>query len=192
MQSNPKPSVARQPTTFKTPDTSKMMPQPSINSAQKSSFKRTPPMCQCGKRSKFCTVQSPGPNQGRSFYACSRGRYAQDKCKFFLWENQGQSPKLDGKAAATATKATPRLKDISNVSPAKRISCSSRVTTTTTTTPPNAFQTINKSSSSMSHFKTSNTPPAPPSQRSGQKQYFGNVQLFRPQNLTDLGQSYLQ
>ena len=50
--------------------------------------KVTPPLCNCGKRTKRRTVSNPGPNEGKSFYACPNGK-ASDKnrgCGFFKWE----------------------------------------------------------------------------------------------------------
>ena len=66
-----------------------------------SSMKRTPPMCECGRRSNRKTVQTPGPNVGRVFFACPLGRKGTGKksgCGFFKWEEQmrttGSSPNL--------------------------------------------------------------------------------------------------
>lgn len=50
--------------------------------------KVTPPLCECGKRTKRRTVSNPGPNEGKTFYACPNGK-ASDKshgCGFFKWE----------------------------------------------------------------------------------------------------------
>lgn len=50
--------------------------------------KVTPPLCECGKRAKRRTVSNPGPNEGKTFYACPNGK-ASDKsrgCGFFKWE----------------------------------------------------------------------------------------------------------
>ncbi len=50
--------------------------------------KVTPPLCNCGKRTKRRTVSNPGINEGRTFYACPNGK-ASDKsrgCGFFKWE----------------------------------------------------------------------------------------------------------
>ena len=54
--------------------------------------RKTPPLCTCGRRSKFQIVSKPGPNLGRSFYACPKG--AREGCSFFKWESLdlGQSP----------------------------------------------------------------------------------------------------
>ncbi len=63
-----------------------------------SSFRRTPPMCNCGKRARLLTAQKPGPNQGRSFFSChdgggrSSGPPAKG-CKFFQWEDAGSKKK---------------------------------------------------------------------------------------------------
>ena len=58
----------------------------------------TPPLCQCGRRTRRRCVVNPGPNQGRAFFTCSfnhggssLGSNASKKkceggCKFFRWE----------------------------------------------------------------------------------------------------------
>lgn len=54
-----------------------------------SSFKQTPPMCECGRRSTRKLVQTPGPNVGRFFFACPLGHRGHGKksgCGFFKWD----------------------------------------------------------------------------------------------------------
>ncbi|XP_052783983.1 ERI1 exoribonuclease 2-like isoform X2 [Mya arenaria] len=53
-----------------------------------SCMKITPPLCNCGRRSKRRMVQSPGQNMGRFFFSCSvrKGIGSTDGCKFFKWE----------------------------------------------------------------------------------------------------------
>ena len=46
--------------------------------------KLTPPLCNCGKRAKRKIVTSPGPNQGKPFFSCSKGRML--GCHYFKWE----------------------------------------------------------------------------------------------------------
>ena len=58
----------------------------------------TPPLCQCGRRTRRRSVVNPGPNQGRAFFTCSlnhgrSGRWssvsnkkARGGCNFFRWE----------------------------------------------------------------------------------------------------------
>lgn len=58
----------------------------------------TPPLCECGRRTRRRSVVNPGPNQGRAFFACSlnhgrRGlgssvgnKKSKDGCNFFRWE----------------------------------------------------------------------------------------------------------
>ena len=56
--------------------------------------KVTPPLCNCGKRAKRRAVSNPGPNEGKTFYACPNGK-ASDKtrgCGFFKWELKLTSP----------------------------------------------------------------------------------------------------
>ena len=56
-----------------------------------SSMKVTPPLCQCGRRSKRRMVQSPGQNMGRFFFSCTvkKSIASKDGCKFFKWETSG-------------------------------------------------------------------------------------------------------
>lgn len=44
----------------------------------------TPPLCDCGKRSKRKKVINPGPNTGRVFYLCPLQKA--NGCKYFKWE----------------------------------------------------------------------------------------------------------
>ena len=58
----------------------------------------TPPLCQCGRRTRRRCVVNPGPNQGRAFFTCSfnhgrsglgsnvRKMKSGGGCKFFRWE----------------------------------------------------------------------------------------------------------
>ena len=58
----------------------------------------TPPLCQCGRRTRRRSVVNPGPNQGRAFFTCSlsHGRLGHETnsadkkakrgCSFFRWE----------------------------------------------------------------------------------------------------------
>lgn len=58
----------------------------------------TPPLCQCGRRTRRRSVVNPGPNQGGAFFACSSSRgqlglgtnstdkKAKRGCSFFRWE----------------------------------------------------------------------------------------------------------
>ena len=46
--------------------------------------KVTPPLCNCGKRARRKLVTSPGPNEGKPFYVCPRGRGSD--CGYFRWE----------------------------------------------------------------------------------------------------------
>lgn len=66
-----------------TPNTT-VLPSPS------SSCKRTPPLCKCGCRSTRKIVSMPGPNQGRSFFTCSKrkslGMVKSTGCGFFRWD----------------------------------------------------------------------------------------------------------
>ena len=86
---------------FRTPSTSEWMKVKRLSSGSthtpssnlsgellSSGGKVTPPLCNCGKRTKRRTASNPGPNEGRTFYACPNGK-ASDKsrgCGFFKWE----------------------------------------------------------------------------------------------------------
>ncbi|KAK6170665.1 hypothetical protein SNE40_019000 [Patella caerulea] len=50
----------------------------------------TPPLCNCGRRSKRRMVQNPGPNIGRFFFACRLGSRDDPKvgCGMFQWEKK--------------------------------------------------------------------------------------------------------
>ena len=70
--------------------------------------RKTPPLCSCGRRSKRLVASKPGPNQGRSFFACSMGKSESNRrisgCGFFKWEDsdQGTNSKLSTTTAAAA------------------------------------------------------------------------------------------
>lgn len=53
------------------------------------SCKRTPPLCRCGRRAACKVANSPGPNQGRSFFTCPNQRRSlgmlSKGCNFFMW-----------------------------------------------------------------------------------------------------------
>ena len=79
-------------------------------------LKRTPPMCECGRRTVRKCVQSPGPNMGRVFFCCPLGRSPGHKgfgkvkhgCGFFRWEVEasaspvGFNPKMDFPGVSSA------------------------------------------------------------------------------------------
>lgn len=58
----------------------------------------TPPLCQCGRRTRRRSVVNPGPNQGRAFFTCSlnhgrsglgssvSNKKSKGGCTFFRWE----------------------------------------------------------------------------------------------------------
>lgn len=54
-----------------------------------SSCKRTPPLCRCGRRAACKVANSPGPNQGRSFFTCPNQRRSlgmvSKSCSYFMW-----------------------------------------------------------------------------------------------------------
>ena len=74
-----------------------LTPSPSYHHTDELSFLRagggkvTPPLCGCGRRTKRKTVSTPGPNEGRAFFSCPRGRGSGggSGCGYFKWEWQG-------------------------------------------------------------------------------------------------------
>ncbi|CAD5124542.1 DgyrCDS12820 [Dimorphilus gyrociliatus] len=81
--------TSNQSNEFKTPNSIVLN-----TSKNKSKMLKTPPMCQCGRRSKRKCVQTPGPNMGRNFYTCSYGRRSSgsgEGCSFFSWEGEDKS-----------------------------------------------------------------------------------------------------
>lgn len=65
------------------------------SSTNPSSMKGTPPLCNCGKRSKRRMVQTPGPNLGQFFFTCGSSYYnstdRKNACGFFKWETPVRS-----------------------------------------------------------------------------------------------------
>jgi DNA topoisomerase-3 len=43
------------------------------------------PNCHCGNPASLLTVRKAGPNEGKSFYACSKPQSDSAKCQFFSW-----------------------------------------------------------------------------------------------------------
>ncbi|VDO70829.1 unnamed protein product [Onchocerca flexuosa] len=42
--------------------------------------------CSCGQVAKRLIVKKEGPNHGRAFWTCPKGRDNPEKCKYFEWE----------------------------------------------------------------------------------------------------------
>eukprot|EP00914_Ancora_sagittata_P023206 GHVO01045955.1.p2 GENE.GHVO01045955.1~~GHVO01045955.1.p2 ORF type:complete len:129 (-),score=10.79 GHVO01045955.1:103-489(-) len=81
--------------------------------------KKTPPMCQCGRRAKRRMSQTPGPNMGRIFFSCPQRSYKSSDgkktgCRFFKWEEifttktneGGYSPHITDTSKLPATQTT--------------------------------------------------------------------------------------
>ena len=72
----------------------------------------TPPLCSCGRRSKRLVVSKPGPNQGRTFFACSLKKSEPSRinsgCGFFKWEatDLGQSPNFSSSKTFVSNSTT--------------------------------------------------------------------------------------
>ena len=90
------PSFAKPSDSFRTPSTTQWMKlkyslstSPSLSTCDTpqpfNGGKLTPPLCTCGKRAKRKLVTSPGPNQGKPFFSCPRGR--ESGCQYFRWES---------------------------------------------------------------------------------------------------------
>ena len=76
--------------------------------------KVTPPLCSCGKRTKRRNVSNPGPNEGRTFYACPNGK-ASDKsrgCGFFTWEKMLTSSCSPQRLAKSQSQASTALSNM--------------------------------------------------------------------------------
>jgi ERI1 exoribonuclease 2 len=64
-----------------------------VTPAGRSSFKLTPPMCKCGKRTREKTVYKEGPNKGKQFFSCTK----RNGCNYFMWRSDlvsSTSPQL--------------------------------------------------------------------------------------------------
>jgi len=70
-------------------------------------MKKTPPLCDCGCRSKRKLVQRPGPNLGRSFFCCGSSSMAKSSCKFFKWEINVTSPASSSSCNSFLKNVTP-------------------------------------------------------------------------------------
>ena len=68
---------------FKTPNSAEWI-RVKGSSSYRQNLKVTPPLCGCGKRSRRKVTSTPGPNQGQSFFACSKSRT--NGCGFFQWD----------------------------------------------------------------------------------------------------------
>ncbi|XP_072454034.1 ERI1 exoribonuclease 2 isoform X2 [Notamacropus eugenii] len=60
--------------------------------------KMTPPLCNCGRRSKRLIVSNNGPNHGKAFYSCPVGKYQKNRknCGYFKWEHTLQKERTNG------------------------------------------------------------------------------------------------
>ena len=89
------PSLSNSVGQFRTPSTAEWMkvkrPQQTPNFSPTDPVtpmnggKITPPLCNCGRRTKRKIVVSPGPNEGKPFYTCPLGR--RPGCGYFKWES---------------------------------------------------------------------------------------------------------
>ncbi|XP_027730433.1 ERI1 exoribonuclease 2-like isoform X2 [Vombatus ursinus] len=69
------------------------------------SGKMTPPLCNCGRRSKRLIVSNNGPNHGKAFYSCSVGKYQKNgkNCGYFKWEQTLQKERTSGMDCSLST-----------------------------------------------------------------------------------------
>ena len=88
----PSPSTDSSTGQFRTPSTAEWMkvkrthqPSPREPLTPINGGKITPPLCNCGRRTKRKVVVSPGPNEGKPFYSCPLGRGP--GCGYFKWES---------------------------------------------------------------------------------------------------------
>ena len=57
-----------------------------VNSPTRALVDGTPPLCECGRRSRKRQVYKIGPNTGRTFWSCCiKGRNTTAGCNFFSW-----------------------------------------------------------------------------------------------------------
>ncbi|XP_043833376.1 ERI1 exoribonuclease 2 [Dromiciops gliroides] len=69
------------------------------------SGKMTPPLCNCGRRSKRLIVSNNGPNHGKAFYSCPVGKYQKNRksCGYFKWEQTLQKERTNGMDCSLST-----------------------------------------------------------------------------------------
>ena len=70
---------------FKTPNSREWMKLKTSMNKTNTCDKITPPLCICGKRTRLKSVSTPGPNEGRGFFSCTKSRHS--GCGYFLWES---------------------------------------------------------------------------------------------------------
>ena len=70
---------------FKTPNSGEWMKLKTSMNKTNTCDKITPPLCKCGKRTRLKSVSTPGPNEGRGFFSCTKSRHS--GCGYFLWES---------------------------------------------------------------------------------------------------------
>ena len=70
---------------FKTPNSKEWMKLKTSMNKTNTCDKITPPLCKCGKRTRLKSVSTPGPNEGRGFFSCTKSRHS--GCGYFLWES---------------------------------------------------------------------------------------------------------
>ena len=166
-------STRAAPSVFKTPK-NQSLKSPSTSSTRRST-RRTSPLCKCGRRTKHCTVRTPGPNEGRSFYACPKGK--QSGCKYFEWEkaaaDNGASPVM------TRTRLRVRPTNATSVTITEeesltlgRVKCragESSLQHNSTATTNNPVPVVAEAPMLNPITKSASKP---------KKQYFGNVRIF--------------
>ncbi|XP_003761499.1 ERI1 exoribonuclease 2 [Sarcophilus harrisii] len=67
--------------------------------------KMTPPLCNCGRRSKRLLVSNNGPNHGKAFYSCPVGKYQKNRknCGYFKWEQTLQKERTSSMNCSLST-----------------------------------------------------------------------------------------
>ena len=166
------------PSVFKTPKNQSLSLKSPSTSATRRSTRRTSPLCKCGRRTKYCTVQKPGPNEGRSFYACPKGK--QSGCKYFAWEDVA----ADNGASPVMTRT--RLRVRATNAPSVNVDTITEEESLTL-----GRGKAGKGESSLQHNSTTSTSNSMPlvaeppmlnpitkSASKPKKQYFGNVRIF--------------
>ena len=156
---------------FKTP---RNLPPSSFASR---TMRRTSPLCKCGRRARQCIVGSPGPNAGRSFFACPKGR--KSGCKYFVWDDASQ-------ASPVSTRPRVTVRDANVLSPdvvvTKVVTEEESLVGSCGTTAARGGRTkeVEENTVSVGSTAAAVAGPlsAPSSMLKPKKQYFGNVRIF--------------
>ena len=137
-------------------------------------MRRTSPLCKCGRRARQCTVGSPGPNAGRSFFACPKGR--KSGCKYFVWDDASQA------SSPVSTRPRVRVRDVNVLSPdvvvTKIVTEEDSLVDSCSTTVEESGTKEEENTVSVCSTAVAGSLSPPSSTLKSKKQYFGNVRIF--------------